>query len=73
MNNEEYFIKYKEMAKENEKLKTENIALKIKIELMYSNWKYDYERFNELKDKCRMVSSDLDIKAVNYIPQKYLK
>ena len=73
MNNEEYFIKYKESAKENEKLKTENIALKIKIELMYSNWKYDYERFNELKDKCRMVRSDLVIKEVNYIPQKYLK
>ena len=34
-------------------LETENEALKKKIDLMYSNWQYDYIRFTELKNKCR--------------------
>ena len=58
---------------ENQTLKTENIALKTKMALLYSNWKYDYERFNELKEKCRMVTSGHDVKVVNFIPDKYLK
>lgn len=31
----------------------ENNALKKKIELLYSNWSYDYKRFTELKEMCR--------------------
>ena len=35
-------------------LEAENESLKRKIELMYSNWQYDYTRFTELKEKCRI-------------------
>jgi len=34
-------------------LEKENIALKAKMTLMYSNWSYDYNRFTELKTKCQ--------------------
>ena len=34
-------------------LEKENIALKSKMMLMYSNWSYDYNRFTELKAKCQ--------------------
>ena len=34
-------------------LEQENEILKKKIDLMYSNWVYDYFRFTELKEKCR--------------------
>lgn len=34
-------------------LELENKALKSKIELLYSNWTYDYARFTELKAKCK--------------------
>ena len=34
-------------------LELENSALKSKIELLYSNWTYDYARFTELKAKCK--------------------
>ena len=38
-------------------LEQENEALKQKIELMYSNWKYDYTRFTELKEKFKLTES----------------
>ena len=34
-------------------LERENIALKSKMMLMYSNWSYNYNRFTELKAKCQ--------------------
>ncbi len=34
-------------------LELENKSLKSNIELLYSNWTYDYTRFTELKAKCR--------------------
>ncbi len=34
-------------------LQKENLALKAKMMLMYSNWSYDYHRFTELKAKCQ--------------------
>ena len=37
----------------NAELEIENIALKSKMTLMYSNWSYDYNRFTELKTKCQ--------------------
>ena len=36
-------------------LEAENESLKQKIELMYSNWNYDYTRFTELKEKCKLT------------------
>jgi len=38
---------------ENIKLRQENQALKEKMTLMYSNWKYDYDKYEILKQKCR--------------------
>ena len=34
-------------------LEKENIALKSKMSLMYSNWQFDFERFTLLKAKCK--------------------
>ena len=34
-------------------LEKENIALKSKMSLMYSNWQFDYNRFTLLKAKCK--------------------
>ena len=34
------------------KLEEENLALRTKMTLLYSNWSYDYKRFIELKEKC---------------------
>ena len=34
-------------------LEKENIALKSKMTLMYSNWQFDFERFTLLKAKCK--------------------
>lgn len=45
---------------ENEKLKQENNALKSKMTLMYTNWKYDYDKFEKLKEKCRNIHADHD-------------
>ena len=36
-------------------LEIENEFLKQKIDLMYSNWEYDYNRFTELKQKCKLT------------------
>jgi hypothetical protein len=36
-----------------QQLEQENNALKSKMTLIYSNWQYDYSRFNELKTKCK--------------------
>ena len=36
-----------------QKLETENLALRTKMSLMYSNWKFDSDRFMELKEKCK--------------------
>ena len=41
-------------------LERENLALKTKMTLMYSNWNYDYNRFNELKAKCRLSNNTID-------------
>ncbi len=37
----------------NQELEKENTSLKSKMALMYSNWSYDYNRFTELKTKCK--------------------
>ena len=34
-------------------LEKENTALKSKMMLMYSNWNFDFNRFTELKAKCK--------------------
>ena len=44
-----------------QELEKENIALKSKMMLMYSNWNYDFNRFNELKAKCKADVSGNDI------------
>ena len=36
-----------------QQLEEENIALRTKMTLMYSNWEYDYNRFTLLKEKCK--------------------
>ncbi len=36
-----------------QELEKENTALKSKMALMYSNWQFDYQRFTELKEKCK--------------------
>jgi hypothetical protein len=36
-----------------QELEKENTALKSKMSLMYSNWSYDFNRFTELKEKCK--------------------
>jgi hypothetical protein len=36
-----------------QELEKENLALKTKMTLMYSNWSYDYNRFTLLKEKCK--------------------
>ena len=36
-----------------QELEKENIALKSKMSLMYSNWQFDFERFTLLKAKCK--------------------
>jgi hypothetical protein len=38
-------------------LEQENESLKQKIELMYSNWTYDYTRFTELKERFKLTES----------------
>ena len=42
-----------------QKLETENLALRTKMSLMYSNWKFDSDRFAELKDKCKNDNKEL--------------
>lgn len=44
-----------------QELEKENIALKTKMTLMYSNWSYDYNRFMELKEKCQRKNAIYDI------------
>ena len=39
-------------------LEKENIALKSKMTLMYSNWNFDFERFTLLKAKCKRGPSN---------------
>ncbi len=36
-----------------QELEKENLALKTKMTLMYSNWHFDFERFTLLKAKCK--------------------
>ena len=36
-------------------LQKENAALKTKMTLLYCNWNFDNERFQELKAKCRQA------------------
>ncbi len=44
-----------------QKLENENNALKIKMTLMYSNWNYDFQKYDALKEKCRKnVNSEVD-------------
>ena len=47
-----------------QELEKENIALKAKMILMYSNWNYDYNRFAELKERC-MKNKNVVIKTEN--------
>ena len=49
--------KIAEQEKEIKKLNDIIIALKVKMELMYSNWNYDNVRFQELKEKCKITYS----------------
>ena len=46
-------------------LEKENMALKTKMTLMYSNWNYDYNRFNELKAKCRLNDDSEERREIN--------
>ena len=41
------------------KLEEENLALRTKMSLMYSNWKFDSDRFMELKEKCKNDNKEL--------------
>ncbi len=41
-----------------QELEKENNALKGKMTLIYSNWSYDYNRFAELKEKCKRDDND---------------
>jgi hypothetical protein len=50
-------------------LEKENIALKAKMTLMYSNWAYDYQRFTDLKEKSVYHVTG----EQNYINSKFLK
>jgi hypothetical protein len=44
-----------------QKLENENNALKTKMTLMYSNWHYDFQKYDALKEKCRKnVNSEVD-------------
>jgi len=44
-----------------QKLENENNALKTKMTLMYSNWNYDFQKYDALKEKCRKnVNSEVD-------------
>ena len=36
-----------------QELEKENIALKSKMTLMYSNWQFDFNKYTLLKEKCR--------------------
>ena len=66
MEKEDFYIQLLELKNDLEKSKTENIALHAKLESVYKNWKYDYERFTELKKKCKLenkvknINSELD-------------
>ena len=42
-----------DLQKQIKSLTEENTALKAKIALLYNNWRYDYARFTELKEKER--------------------
>ena len=48
-----------------QELEKENLALKTKMTLMYSNWNYDYNRFNELKAKCRLNDDSEERREIN--------
>ena len=47
----------------NEELIKENNALKSKMALMYSNWNFDFNRFTELKEKCKSGFCKTEIKT----------
>ena len=49
---------HEELLKQIETLKKENEALNRQVKLMYSNWNFDYKRFEELKAKCKIKSVD---------------
>jgi hypothetical protein len=57
MGKEDFYIQLLELKNDLEKSKTENIALHAKLESVYKNWKYDYERFTELKKKCKLYTN----------------
>jgi hypothetical protein len=57
MEKEDFYIQLLELKNDLEKSKTENIALHAKLESVYKNWKYDYERFTELKKKCKLYTN----------------
>ncbi len=48
-----------------QELEKDNLALKTKMTLMYSNWNYDYNRFNELKAKCRLNDDSEERREIN--------
>jgi len=48
-----------------QELEKENLALKTKMTLMYNNWNYDYNRFNELKAKCRLNDDSEERREIN--------
>ncbi len=66
MEKEDFYKQFLELKNDLEKLKTENIALYSKLESVYKNWKYDYERFMDLKTRCKLenkiknINSELD-------------
>ncbi len=48
-----------------EELIKENNALKSKMMLMYYNWHFDFERFTELTEKCKLGFRKTEIKTEN--------
>ncbi len=44
-----------------QELENTNIALKTKMTLMYSNWQFDYSRFEQLKAKCKLTNNENNI------------
>ena len=54
-----------DLKMKNEELEKENISLKSKMLLMYSNWSYDYNRFTDFKEKCKSGFCKTEIKTEN--------
>ena len=50
-----------------EKQKEEIIILKKEIELLHKNWKFDSDRFQQLKEEHKSLIKILEINKIKYI------